>query len=74
MKFVVIFLLAVGFIEPAAAQTVDTDHSSAEEHQKFCVKRRDACVQKNKWYRQHELTHCNTWFNQCVAEWKDGTK
>lgn len=68
MKFIVAVVMALGCAGSALAQTTDAEHATAKEHENFCSSRRKACVEKNKWYRQHELVHCRIRYNQCVQE------
>lgn len=70
MKFFVVLLMALGCAESVLAQTVDTEHRNPKEHANFCVSQQKICVEKNKWYRQHELVHCKIRYNQCTQELK----
>jgi hypothetical protein len=70
MKFIVVFLVALGCAESALAQTADTEHSNPKEHANFCSSKLKICIEKNKWYRQHELVHCKITYNQCIQESK----
>lgn len=68
MKFIVATVMVLGCAGPALAQTADVEHATAKEHENLCSSRRKVCVEKNKWYRQHELVHCRIRYNQCINE------
>lgn len=70
MKFIVAIVMALGCGGSAVAQTMDMEHSTVKEHSNFCSNQRNSCVEKNKWYRQHELVHCKIRYNQCIQEWR----
>jgi hypothetical protein len=74
----IVYFLFLAFVveilpaTPATAQVFNflgCSHATQAEHNLSCVTARTKCVDKNRRYRWHELTHCKIRYNQCLGEW-----